>query len=90
MHYGTDKDGFLEAVRKANLRGGGAFLGLPVERVQYTTYRDEGDSRSGRFCRTFFVMDDGTVMKELTSKGFARATPDETRAALALDPRKGD
>ena len=83
MKFGATKEQFQESARWAQCA---AFLGLDVERVQFTAFREDGDSYSGRFDRTFYALDDGLVVKSLTSKGFAPATAQETAEVLALRP----
>ena len=78
MTLGSTREQFLEEVRWAQCA---AYLGLDVERVQFTAYRDDKE-----FVRTFYALDDGTVIKRLTSKGFAPATAQETAEVLALRP----
>lgn len=81
IKFGATKEQFLESVRWAQCA---AYLGLDTASVLFTAYREEGDSYSGKFIRTFYAMEDGRVVKSLTSKGFARANPDETAEVLAL------
>lgn len=83
MKFGATKEQFQESVRWAQCA---AYLGLDVSRVQYTTFREEGDSWSGEFRRTFYALDDGTVIKRLTSKGFAPATKEEAAEVLSMRP----
>lgn len=83
IKFDRTREQFLEEVRWAQCA---AYLGLDTKRVQYTAFREDGDSYSGIFSRTFYALDDGTVVKRLTSKGFALATEQETAEVLALRP----
>lgn len=83
IKFGRTREEFLESARWAQCA---AYLGLDTKRVQYTAVREDGDSYSGIFFRTFYALDDGTVVKRLTSKGFAQATAQETAEVLALRP----
>lgn len=86
MKFGATKEHFLEAARWAQP---GAYLGLDASRVQFTAFSEEGDSHSGEWKRTFYALDDGTVVKRLTSKGFTLATPSESTEVLAVSiPRQ--
>ena len=83
MKFGATKEQFQESARWAQCS---AYAGLDVSRVQFTTTREEGDLRSGKLKRTFYALDDGSVVKRLTSKGFAPATEQEAADVLAMRP----